>query len=198
MSEGIDKAWEAIGALDPAEVSTRALVEYSRGGYVLGALGMGFSIKPEGKIISGLSAEAEAVVKRLGYFFNHSVLWYLVYAKEIGATGRLVRPQNLSGGDIFFKGTHVLPLDALGGKYGADREGFLMRAEKLGAKVLDAPGDAAVELLPLPRVPVTIILWLADEEFPPRADLLMDSTCELHLPLDIIWCVAMYSVILML
>ena len=59
-------------------------------------------------------------------------------------------------------------------------------------------GDASVELLPLPRIPVTLILWLSDYEFPARADLLFDSTCEQRLPLDVIWSIAMMSVLVML
>nr|NIP92808.1 DUF3786 domain-containing protein [Akkermansiaceae bacterium] len=55
-------------------------------------------------------------------------------------------------------------------------------------------GDASVELLPLPRIPVSLILWKGDDEFPSRADLLFDSSCEMHLPLDIIWSAAMLSV----
>jgi hypothetical protein len=50
----------------------------------------------------------------------------------------------------------------------------------------------------MPRIPVTLILWLKDEEFHPRADLLLDSTCELQLPLDIIWSIAMMSVLVMM
>ncbi|MBI3593004.1 MAG: DUF3786 domain-containing protein, partial [Nitrospirae bacterium] len=46
--------------------------------------------------------------------------------------------------------------------------------------------------------PVALILWAADEEFPSRVDLLFDSTCELQLPLDIIWSIAMMSLLLML
>jgi hypothetical protein len=58
-------------------------------------------------------------------------------------------------------------------------------------------GDAAVKLLPMPRIPVIFILWIGDDEFPPRADLLMDSTAPLHLPIDIIWSVAMLSTLVM-
>jgi hypothetical protein len=50
----------------------------------------------------------------------------------------------------------------------------------------------------MPRIPVIMILRLGDEEFPPRVDLLLDSTCELHLPLDIIWSIAMMSALVML
>jgi hypothetical protein len=41
-------------------------------------------------------------------------------------------------------------------------------------------------------------LWLEDDEFPARLDLLFDSTCAMHLPTDIIWSIAMMSVLIML
>jgi hypothetical protein len=50
----------------------------------------------------------------------------------------------------------------------------------------------------MPRIPVTLILWLSDEEFPARADLLFDSTCEIHLPLDILWSIAMMTILVFL
>ena len=59
-------------------------------------------------------------------------------------------------------------------------------------------GDASLRLFPFPRVSVTIIVWKGDKEFASRADLLLDSTCELHLPVDIVWSTAMMSVLVML
>jgi hypothetical protein len=198
MSAGIEKAWEALRGLDPKDVEQRASVSYDGGAYILRSLGMEFSISPEGRKIDNLSPEGEALVKRFGYFFNHSALWYLVLAKDIALTGRHITPQSLKDGEVFFRGTHVLPLDGLAGKYGADRDGFIERARILGGKPLSGFGDAAVELLPFLRMPVTLILWLGDEEFPPRVDLLLDSSCEMHVSLDIIWSVAMFSVLSML
>lgn len=59
-------------------------------------------------------------------------------------------------------------------------------------------GDASIELFPFPRMPVTIILWEKDDEFPARADLVFDSTCEMQLPIDIIWSIAMLCVLVMM
>jgi|Deesub1362A_J573_1020465.scaffolds.fasta_scaffold00444_21 hypothetical protein len=197
MSSGEKKAWETLKNLAPEDVCRNASVSYKNGCYLIKSLGMEFSVSPEEKAIKGLSPEADAVAKRFGYFLNHSVLWYLINAKDIGLTGRLVRPSDVKGGHHFFRGTHELPLGKLAEKYGSDREGFMRRAEDLGGRPLTF-GDASAELLPLPRIPVTLILWLGDEEFSPRVDLLFDSTCEIHLPLDIIWSVAMFSTLLML
>jgi hypothetical protein len=40
-------------------------------------------------------------------------------------------------------------------------------------------------------------LWIADEEFPARADLLLDSSCDFQLPPDITWSIAMMTVLVM-
>jgi hypothetical protein len=98
---------------------------------------------------------------------------------------------------MFFRGSHALPLDNLAKRYGTGKEAFLNKGKELGAESLNF-GDAALKLLPMPRVPVTLILWLADEEFPPRADLLLDATCEIQLPIDMIWSVSMLSILVML
>jgi hypothetical protein len=198
MAEGIEKAWEELKGLEPADVTKRASVSYDDGCYVLRSLGMDFRINPDEKAIESMSAGGEVLIKKFGYFFNLSAVWYLVLSKEIEPTGRHLKPESLKGGDVFFKGTHKLPLGGVAHKYGSDRDGFLDRVAALGGKTLGEYGDAAAELYPLPRVPVTLILWLGDEEFPPRADLLMDSSCEIQLPLDIIWSVAMFSVLMML
>jgi hypothetical protein len=59
-------------------------------------------------------------------------------------------------------------------------------------------GDAAFVLLPFPRIPVTVILWTADEEFAARVDLLLDASCELQVPIDIIWNISMMSLLILL
>src|SRR4030065_151174 len=94
------------------------------------------------------------------------------------------------GGDLFLRGSHILPLGRVARRYGNDKEAFIKRGKELCAEAVNY-GDVSIKLLPMPRIPVTVILWLKDEEFPPRADLLLDSTCELQLPLDIIWSIAM-------
>lgn len=121
----------------------------------------------------------------------------MINAKDIPHTGRLIKLNNIKGGEMFFRGSHVLPLESVAKRYEDDKESFIKRGIELCAEVLNY-GDASIKLLPMPRIPVTLILWFKDEEFPPRADLLLDSTCELQLPLDIIWSIAMMSVLVMM
>lgn len=196
---GEEKAWELLLGKDPAEVCRNALAGYDgeTGLYTLRSLGMEFTLDPKQKSITSAAPESSLLLTRLAYFFKLSAPWYLVSAKDIALTGRLVKPTNLAGGQLFFQGSHVLPLEKVAEKYAADREGFLERGARFDGERAGY-GDAAFRFSPLPRVPAFLILWLADEEFPARVDLLFDSSCELQLPLDIIWSIAMMSLLVML
>lgn len=198
MVTGEENAWRNLSILNPSDVCKRTGAFYDRNGnYILKSFGMDFSIAPQKHEIKSKQPEGESLLKKYSYFFNLSVLCYLINARDISLSGKLVKPINLKGGEIFFRGTHILPLDKIVEKYGHDREGFIDKGRGLNGRILGY-GDTSVELLPLPRIPVTLILWLSDDEFPARTDLIFDSTCDQHLPLDIIWSVAMLSVLVML
>jgi len=191
---GENKAWELLAASDPKGVCERAGVQFdpAAGAYRVPSFGRLFSVHPGGRTILNLEPEGEVFLKRYAYFFRLSVLWYLVKASPARPSGALVKPSGLPGGEIFFKGSHVLPLEALAAKYATRPEAFLAAGAALGGR--PAPyGDAAVELPALPKIPTTVILWTADDEFPARAGLLFDATGPQHLPLDILWSIAMLS-----
>lgn len=197
MMSGEERAWGILSSRDPLDVCRKAGVSYKNGTYVLSSFGMDFSVSPQEKMLSNISPEGEILLKRYGYFYNLSALCYLSNAKDIHLSGRLIKPSDIKGGSLFFRGTHALPLDKIAEKYGGDKPAFIEKSRSLNGKLLNY-GDAAVELLPMPHIPATLILWLSDDEFPARADLLFDSTCEQHLPLDIMWSIAMLSTLAML
>lgn len=196
---GEDKAWEILATLKPEDVCKAATVTYDKatGRYRIRSFGMDFDLAVRERTITSAAPGSDVLLRRLGYFFRLSILWYLVGAKDIACTGRPVKLENVPGGDIFTKGSHVLPLDTVAQKYGKNKDGFIDKGKSLSGEMVKY-GDAALQLSPLPRVPVILTLWLEDEEFPARADLLFDSTCGLQLPTDIIWSIAMLSVLVML
>ena len=147
--------------------------------------------------ISSPTPLGERLLHRMGYFFDLACLWYLANAKEKPLARKLISPASLSGGEIFQKGTHVLPLDQIADRYENDIEGFFKKGAELGGQKLEH-GDGSLLLHPFPRVPVTLILWVSDDEFPARVDMFFDATCDTHLPTDVIWSTAMTSVLVML
>lgn len=193
------KAWESVEALDPEDVCARAEVTYDKGAGLYGVrcYGADFSVAPGRREILGGSPLGRQLLDTKEYFFSLSILWYLACARDIPLSGRMVNPVHMKGGQMFARGTHVLPLDELALRYGDDREGFLKKGALFGGRP-GGHGDVSVRLPAFPRVPVHIALWFGDDEFPPRADLMLDSTCELQVPTDVVWSIASMSVLLML
>jgi hypothetical protein len=195
---GEDKAWEILAELEAAEVCKNASASFDArtGCYLLRSFGMDFSVSVRDKNITSAAGGGEILLTRLGYFFRLSVLRYLAGAKRLEASGELVKLERLKGGEIFTRGSHALPLDAVAEGYARDKGRFLEKGKMLGGEPVRF-GDAGLRLFPLPRVPAVLSLWLEDEEFPARLDLLFDSSCERHLATDVIWSVAMTTVLIM-
>ncbi len=195
---GESRAWTLLASADPASVCARsgAAFDAAAGIYRVPSFGRLFSVHPGERRVASLQPEGEVLARRQGLFFPLTLLWYLVRATGDRPGGTLVNPARLPGGDLFAKGTHVLPLDGLATEYAARPEAFLAAGAALGGEPRPH-GDAAVELPALPKVPVTLILWTADDEFPARADLLFDATAPRHLPTDVLWALATLSVTLM-
>ena len=68
-------------------------------------------------------------------------------------------------------------------QFGNDLEAFKLAALRIGGDLLPL-GDACFQFQALPRVPVAIIAWMGDEEFPPSYRILFDRSIAHHLPTD--------------
>ena len=198
MASGKELAWTNLEGCIPGEVCGRAGVTYDevRKCYIVPSFGQDIFVYPAERALRAQTPTGERILTRFGYFASLVILNYLVQAKDVLPSGHWVRPQDLRSGDIYYKGSHVLPLDPLSKSYEGRMPDFVERGKLLGGSPLTF-GDVSFGLFPLPRVPVAVILWAGDEEFPGRADLLLDSTCELHMAADVIWSTAMLSVLMM-
>jgi hypothetical protein len=199
VSAGADKAWDLLQHLDHSVVCRNASVAFDQnsGSYIVRSFCYDFYINPIDRTIQSPATPGEHILKKYSYFFVHSCLWYLIHVRDIPLSQGLIHPINIKGGEVFFRGSHALPLENLAQRYGDDKAAFLKKGEEICA-TLPSYGDASLKLFPFPRIPVFLILWLKDDEYPPRADLLFDSTCEAQVPLDIIWSIAMVSLLVMM
>jgi len=196
---GDQLAWALVAENEPGTICQQADVKYDfvANKFIMRSFGQEVVVDVASFTISSPTILGEQLLHGPGHFFDLACLWYLGKAKNNPLSGKLVSPSSLSGGEIFQKGTHVLPLDGIATKYGNDLDGFYKRGSELGGQQLEH-GDASLLLHPFPKVPVTIILWGPDEDFPARVDMFFDTTCEYHLPTDVIWSTAMTSVLIML
>src|SRR5512139_157601 len=200
IENGEERAWELVCGLSREDVCRRTgtIFDERAEAYLLRSFGIDFLVNPCEMGISCPSGHGSLFLGKLKDFFRLAVLWYMSNAKDIPPTGRLLKPTDVKGGHRFTVGTHVLPLEAIAQRFKRDREGFLRLGRAYGAEEIPGMADAALRLFPLPRVPVTVLLWLEDEEFPPRVDLFFDSTCEFQLALsDVVWAVAMMTCVVL-
>lgn len=191
MQQGEALAWEHLAALDPTDVCLRAQAVSgdSPGRYVLKSFGQDILVSVPDRSLSSTSEVGEVMLRELGQFSRLALLRYLIHASDVPPSGTLVSPQALPGGEIYARGTHVLPLARIAQRFGHAPERLFQKGRRLGGHQI-TQGSASLRLYPFPRVPVVLTVWAGDEELPPECVLLFDATCTLHLPLDVIWSVA--------
>jgi hypothetical protein len=196
---GDQLAWAMVAEKEPGIICQQADVQYdfTANRFVMQSFGQELLVDMTNNTITSHTPLGDRILHGLGYFFDLAVLWYLGKARNMPSSGKLVSPSSLSGGEIFQRGSHVLPLEQIAVQYANDLKGFYKRGVELGGQQLEH-GDASLRLYPFPRVPVTLILWTPDEEFPARTDMFFDATCEQHVPTDVIWSTAMTTVLIML
>ncbi|MEJ5359586.1 MAG: DUF3786 domain-containing protein [Desulfobacterales bacterium] len=177
--------WEAVRARDPAELARAAAFDPAPpGGLVFRFLGEPHRVDlAAGRLFRLRGADWEPADDPL---LEVVLRQYLRRVRAgLPAGGPLVGVRDLREGH-FFRGPHALDFGPLLSRYGCDPAGFAAAAGKLGAEPV-AMADCAFRFRPLPRVPVTLLLWTADEEFPARMTALFERTIEEVLPADAIW-----------
>jgi len=180
------KFWERLSQAGPDAVCRRSGAQFDggAGSYSIDYLQERYRISPGSRTIELIQGPLSQ--KDPSIDLKVILITYLLNAQATPLVGKLVTGQSLKGGKTFFQGAHRFPLEPLIERYGRDAEGFLDRGISLGA-VQERYGDVGLRFAALPRVPVIMILWGADEEFPARLSVLFDASIEQHLPLDAIY-----------
>ena len=185
--------------LIPDEVCSRtgAMFDCDAKVYSLSLFNESVTVSLDSREIGGSSPKVEKLLTGLSYFSHLSILGYLVHGSDAPPSGKLVKPGEMPGVDAMVRGSHTLPLDALSARYGDNAGDFMLRGESWGG-IPESYGDASVRLYPFKNLPVILILWTGDEEFPARSSLLLDAASRSQAPADILWSVMMMTVLLML
>lgn len=179
MHEGL---WGQVAGLDGEWTAQRAGCEYlpEEECYVVTLLNTEYRVYPAGKKVI-INHSGQKVSS--GFIEQLCVLTYLISAKEVPLADKLVKAESLPGGEFFFRGVHSFDTKKLERCFGDSPELLFEAGDKLGAERYDF-GDVSIRLDVLPRLPVTIIVWRSDEEFPARATVLFDQTASEQLPFD--------------
>lgn len=116
------------------------------------------------------------------------LLHYLLQATGSPATGDFRPYRDLWGAKTQSGPFIARPEAKLAAAYGADPAALIARARILRAAVWEAPGNARIEIVFLPKIPLDVMVYAADEDFPAEAKILFDAVVSEYLPTeDTIW-----------
>ena len=176
-----DVLWERLLAASPDEVAPRAAVAYDAGrqAYLVPFCRREVRVLPAEK-------QVETSDGSPGFEAGLVCLQYLLVAQDVPLAGEWADPRTVPYGDFFFRGPHDLPTEGLEEAFGQRVDAFRAAAEAIGGRAVKM-GDAAYEFRALPRIPIVVILWAADDEFPARARFLFDRNVHRQLPVDALW-----------
>jgi hypothetical protein len=119
------------------------------------------------------------------------ILHYLKAEAFPSQTGRWVSYREIPGATFYYSAFLSRAVNPLKQVFGQNLEGLKMAAEKLHGKPSDT-GDAAYEFYPFPKIPLMMIVWKGDNDFPPEANIVFDESIGGILsPEDIAWMAGM-------
>lgn len=188
MTDNLDKVhFDDLTACDPSDVEKRTGARFNRavGYYEISVWNHEYKIDPKNRTVLPVSNTIAAYKD----YMNLVVLHYLLTAKETLPAGTWVSEKDITGGAAFFRGPHLVPSHLMVKTFGDDLSAFKIACEKLNGKPIDL-ADAAFLFEITPKIPVAVLYWQGDEDFPSEARLLFDPTIEEHLALDIIFALA--------
>lgn len=116
-------------------------------------------------------------------------IYYLLNQSDISLSGEWISEKDLVGGPTFFRGPHLIPTELISNRFGDDLQLFSSRCEQLGGLRLDM-ADISYRFDITPDIPVSVLYWIGDEDFPAEAKILYDRAISKQLSLDIIFALA--------
>ncbi len=108
------------------------------------------------------------------------IMHYLILAEGTPLSGEPITLRELPGGNVYYPTFVKRTANRLRDRFGRDAALLVRAGENLGGHRADY-GDAAVVIDAFSRVPITLVLWQGDDELPPQANLLFDSTISDYL-----------------
>jgi len=126
------------------------------------------------------------------------ILHYLAGAKNVELSGKEIGFGQIPEGRTYEPVFKARTLGRLVREFGKAPEKLVEAARPLGG-VLGDVGDVSVVVNLFPRVPITIVMWRGDDEFPCDGNILFDSTAIEHLPLEdiVVGCEELVSAVIL-
>jgi hypothetical protein len=111
------------------------------------------------------------------------LLHYLIYAKDIGLENQHITFRELVGGDVYYDAFLRRAILPITNTFGSDVEALREAGRKIGAKE-GSHGDISLVIEVFPKIPVTVILWMGDDEVASSSNMLFDASIKELIPTE--------------
>lgn len=172
------ESWNDLGNRSPQQAAEAVGAEWDGQSFKVPLLGVLYTINPINRLIKMAGDPDVQVSFQVGVV----LLTALSISKGVPPSGRMVVPQELPGGRLFFTGAHALATGPLAKRFEKGSDKLVNRAIGIGGERIEG-ADIAVRLSGLPYVPLTILFWRGHEEIPARAVIGIDDRAHFHLDL---------------
>ena len=171
--ELILKLREEIKGIDFRKVAEGIGAVLKDGALVLQCFGREFTISPDGEI---------ATQGRITPWIRILLLHYIRTAGKGGLTGKHVSYSELKSGMVKVSSFQRECEEPLRELFERDFEKTALMLSRMGTKKKrDFPTEHAWQLFLLPKLPVIVLYWPREEEFPARVKILFDSSADRYL-----------------
>ncbi len=168
---------EKLASADIGEVCRKSGAKQDGNSIALNYVNTTYRIAlPDAKVTAGNGGKLPLREKIL-------ILHYLDTAKGTPLSNKLITFKELPEGTSYFRTYNQRTLKPLAGFFGKEQAKLIEIAAGLGGRKAEL-GDASITINAFPKVPITFVLWKGDNEFPPEANILFDSTITDYLPVE--------------
>ncbi len=106
------------------------------------------------------------------------ILHCLDNAKKEDLTGELIAYQEIPSARFYLGSFNARAKDPFVAAFGDNPDKLPVVAQELFDAQIASMGDVSVTIQAFPKVPITLIIWRGDEEFPPNGTILFDSSIK--------------------
>ncbi len=165
-----------VAALPFAEIAAGLGAELRDGSLSIRCLGRDFLMGPDGAIASD---------GPLAPWVQILLLHYVRTRGRVGTSGKWVSFTDLKAALMKSKSFARECEEPLRGLFDRDPARTQIALERLGGmRQQDTPAPVAWTVFALPRIPVLILYWPRDEEFPSKLKVLFDATADRYLDVE--------------
>lgn len=145
---------------------------------IIGYLNNSYRIDiPGGEITAVNSTEAVPIRDKI------LILHYLLRASGTPLSGNIITYKELQEGINYYPTFFKRAIEPIVSNFKDETQKLIQTAAVLGG-IKSGYGDTSVTIKAFPLVPLTIVLWRGDKEFPPDGNIMFDSTITDYLPME--------------